>query len=63
MILIQLLFVFIIIVCYRELPSIGSIIIKLYKEIYKKRERSVELIGKIEIPTIVLESGQVFEKW
>ena len=42
---------------------LGSILIKLYKETYKKRERSVELIGRIEIPTIILESGQVLEKW
>ena len=48
---------------HRELPMLGSILIKLYKETYKKRDRSVEPIGKIEIPTLILESGQVTEKW
>lgn len=48
---------------FEELPMLGSILIKLYKETYKKRDRSVEPIGKIEIPTLILESGQVTEKW
>lgn len=42
---------------------LGSVHIKLYKETYKKRDNVVELIGKIEIPTLILDTDQVTEKW
>ena len=48
----------------RELPMLGSIHIRLLKETYKKKDCITELIGKIEIPTLVLENNnQLTEKW
>jgi hypothetical protein len=48
---------------HRELPVIGSVQIKLLRETNKKRENGLETIGQIDIPTIMLTSGQVTEKW
>lgn len=43
---------------------LGSIQIKLCKETYKKkRERVVEEVGKINIPTLKLDGGHITEKW
>ena len=43
---------------------VGSIQIKLLKETYKKKDCITELIGKIDIPTLVLENNsQITEKW
>jgi RAS protein activator-like 2 len=42
---------------------IGSVQIKLLRETNKKRENGLETIGQIDIPTIMLTSGQVTEKW
>lgn len=41
---------------------LGSMEIRLFREVYKKK-REVMPLGKIEIPTLMLESGQVTEKW
>ena len=46
----------------RELPMLGSLEIRLFREVFKKK-REVMAVGKIEIPTLMLESGQVTEKW
>jgi len=52
--------------CVSDLPSLGSIMIKIYKENHskKKKEKAVTTeLGWVEIPTLVLESGSVHEKW
>ena len=41
---------------------LGSLEVRLFREVFKKK-REVVAVGKIEIPTISLESGQVIEKW
>ncbi|XP_019857271.1 PREDICTED: disabled homolog 2-interacting protein-like [Amphimedon queenslandica] len=49
---------------FEELPMVGSIQIRLIKETYKKKDCITELIGKIDIPTLVLENNsQITEKW
>jgi hypothetical protein len=50
---------------FQDLPLLGTVTVKVCRENYnkKKKERSDTDIGKIEIPAIVLQKGQVNEKW
>ena len=52
--------------CYSDLPPLGSVMIKIYRENYKKSRREktpATDVGKIEMPALILESGQLMEKW
>ena len=49
-----------------DLPPLGSVMIKVYRENYNKKRREktpATDIGKIEMPALILESGQLMEKW
>ena len=37
--------------------------IKIYKESHSKKKAVTTEMGRVEIPTLVLESGSVHEKW
>ena len=51
---------------YSDLPPLGAVMIKIYRENYSKKRREKAPptdIGKIEMPALILESGQLMEKW
>ena len=51
---------------FSDLPPLGAVMIKLYRENYNKKKREkvpATDIGKIEIPALILENGQNYEKW
>jgi RAS protein activator-like 2 len=50
---------------FEDLPRLGSVTVKVCRENYnkKKKERSDTDIGKIEIPAILLQNGQLSEQW
>lgn len=51
---------------FSDLPPLGSIMIKIFKENYNKKKKekvpSAE-VGRVEIPALILESGNIHEKW
>ena len=50
---------------HSDLPPLGAISVKIVKENYRKKREKVPMIdvGKVDIPALVLEGGQVLEKW
>ena len=62
------LFIPVILPLYSDLPPLGSIMIKVHRENHGKKRREKQVLGstemgKVEIPALILESGQGSEKW
>ena len=51
---------------HSDLPPLGSIAVKVFKENFNKKKREkvpATDMGKVEVPSLVLEGGQLLEKW
>ena len=49
-----------------DLPPLGAISVKIFKENFNRKKRDkvpTTDMGKVDIPALVLEGGQVLEKW
>ena len=46
---------------------LGSVMLKLYRENFSKKKREkvspATDLGRVELPALILENGQMMEKW